>query len=170
MLDFLSLPSLNQDADEADLTEEELAEREAQAKKDRIAFHREHVRNGPAKFRHVTPGQAKRQRRRDLARQTRKAQRAQRRAFISKVQEHALLRGQLQAVGVIAYETDFRPSEEARFNAARWILTHYGSDDIENLGDDDSNQSYLRDALQAAFDRFSDLSGVERSEVEYAGA
>lgn len=166
MLDFLSLPSLNE-AEDRDLTEEEIAEAEAQAKKDRIKFHRTHVRNGPAKFTHVTNGQVKRQRRRDLARQTRKAAQAQRRAFRATLQEHALLRGQLQAIGVIAYETGFTPSDEARFRAARWIVTHYGADEVPDLGEEGAEQAYLRAAIQAAFDRFADLSGVERSAVEY---
>ena len=160
MLDFLSLPSLNEDT-KADLTEEELDALDAQAKKDRIAFHRDHVRNGPAKFRHTTAGDAKRERRRALARQTKKARKAQRRDFIATVQEHALLRGQLQAVGVIAYETDHVPTDDARFAAARWIVQHFGKPE-------DQGDSLLRNAVQGAFDRFSDLSGVERSEVEYA--
>lgn len=168
MLDFLSLPSLNDSADKADLTEEELAEREAEAKKERIAFHRTHVRNGPVKFGHTTNGDAKRERRRSLARQTRKAARSQRRAFIATLREHALLRGQLQAVGVIAYSTDFQPSADARFRAARWIVSNYGPEELPNLLDDGAETEYLRAAIQAAFDRFSDLSGVERSEVEYA--
>lgn len=160
MLDFLSLPSLN-DTEERDLTEEEIADLEAQVKADRIKFHRTHVGNGPAKFRHTTAGDEKRERRTALARQTKKAQRAQRRNFIATRDEHALLRGQLQAVGVIEYETDFVPSEDARSAAAKWIVQHYG--DVTNSGDD-----LLRRAVQAAFDRFSDLSGVERSTVEYA--
>lgn len=160
MLDFLSLPSLSK-SEEPDLTEEELDALDAQAKKDRITFHRDHVRNGPAKFRHTTPGDAKRERRRALARQTKKARRAQRREFIGTVQEHALLRGQLQAVGVIGYETDYTPTDDARFAAAKWIVQHHG--DLADQGDD-----LLRNAVQRAFDRFSDLSGVERSEVEYA--
>lgn len=164
MLDFLSLPSLNQDDAEArDLTEEELDALEAEAKADRIAFHRAHVRNGPVKFGHVTPGGAKRERRRLLARQTKKAARAQRRAFIGRVQEHALLRGQLQAVGVLEYTTDYAPSDEARFTAAKWIVQHYG-----NLLDE--GDALFRNAVQAAFDRFADLSGVERSAVEYVEA
>lgn len=167
MFDFLSLPSLNETEDR-DLTDEERAEIEAQEKADRIKFHRTHVRNGPVKFGHTTPGDLKRDRRRGLARQTKKAARAQRRNFISRVQEHALLRGQLQAVGVIAYETDFAPSDEARFNAARWIVNNFGPDDLPNLLDDGAEQEYLRSSIQAAFDRFADLSGVERSEVEYA--
>lgn len=160
MLDFLSLPSLN-DAEERDLTEEEIADLEAQAKADRIKFHRTHVRNGPVKFGRAPS--AKQERRRALARQTKKATRAQRREFIAKVQEHALLRGQLQAVGVIAYETDYAPSDDARFAAAKWIVQHYG--EVTDSGDD-----LLRNAVQAAFDRFSDLSGVERSDVEYTEA
>jgi hypothetical protein len=163
-VDILSkLPFLSGDANN-DETIDEVA-LEVEAKADRIKFHRAHVRNGPANFKEQTSGQVRRAKVRALAGRTRKAARAQRREHFAQRAEHALLRGHLQAIGVIAYETDFVPTQDARFVSARWVLNNYGGD---LSGDDFNEAEFLRAAVQAAFDRFSDISGVERSEVEYA--
>lgn len=164
---FDSLPSLVQD-DAEDLTDEEVAELEAEAKKDRIAFHRTSVRNGPVKFGHPTSGQLRRQRHRDLARQTKRGVRGQRKQFFANRREHAVLRGVLQAVGVVEYETTVVISDAVRFRSATWILNNFGAKEIPNGGKDGLEADYLRNAVQAAFNRFSDLSGIERSPIEYA--
>lgn len=135
---------------------------EAKAKAERIAFHRSHVKNGPAKFRSVGPSDEKRARRRALARQTKKAERAQRKQHFAQTREHAILRGHLQRVGVIAYETDYQPSESQRLQSAAWLIHRFVP-----VSEIDDVQAALQTAVQRAFDRFSDLSGVERSEVEY---
>jgi len=160
---FQNLKSLTGDAEPEQVSDEQAA---AEARAERIKFHRAHVRNGPVNFKGQSNGQAKRERRRELAGRTRKARRKQVRDFLAQQREHAILRGHLQAIGVVAYETDFDPSVTARFESARWVLNNFGSSDILTL--DKSEGDYLRDAVQAAFDRFADISGVERSEVEYA--
>lgn len=139
---------------------------EVEARADRIAFHRAHVRNGPVNYKEQTSGQAKRARLRELAGRTRKARRAQVRDFLAQQREHALLRGHLQAIGVVAYESGFVPTDDARFASARWVLNRFGPAELVSTEGDEAE--FLRRAVQNAFDRFADLSGVERSEVEYA--
>lgn len=158
MLDFLSkTPSMT--------PTDEVASDEQKAKAERIDWHRRNVRNGPVKFRQPGPSDEKRQRRLALRRQTKKAERAQRKQHFAQTREHALLRGQLQRVGVIAYETDFQPSGQDRMQAVAWLIHRFVEiSDLEEIELEDA----LRLAVQRAFDRFSDLSGVKRSEVEYA--
>lgn len=167
MQDFLSIPSLAEP--DADLTEEELAARAAEIKADRVAFHRTKVRTGPARFSSPTSGQARRQGHRDLARQTRKGRRAQVGAFLDQQRGLAVLRGHLQAIGVLAYATEgFEVPDTVRFASARWVLTHFGSDEIFDFGTEAAEADYLRAAVQAAYDQFTSLTGLPQSEVEYA--
>lgn len=133
-------------------------------KQERIDLHFRQVRNGPVTWRDQTSGQIKRAKTRALAGRTRKARRAQVRDFLAQQREHATLRGHLQAIGVVAYETDFVPSAEARFTSAAWIVRNHSEPTDLDLGE----AQFLRAAVQRAFDRFADISGVERSEVEYA--
>ena len=157
------IPFLSGDTstDEETLDEVAIALKE---KRERIEFHRHQVRNGPANWRTQSSGQVKRAKVRALAGRTRKARRAQIRDFHAQQREHATLRGHLQAIGVVAYETDFVPTAEARFQSARWIVNnHSEAADLEL-----SETEFLRRSVQRAFDRFADISGVERSEVEYA--
>ena len=157
MIDSLSsLPSLsgNDDLEVAEVDE-------AQEKRDRIAFHRDHVRNGPVTFKHVTGGQVRRSKLRELRGRSRKARRAQVHSFLDQQSEYATLRGLLQAVGVVAYVTDFRPSDEVRYRSARELVQRFG--DVT-----DSDENLVPNALQKAYDRYADLTGQERSKIEYA--
>ena len=138
MLDFLKLPSLKGDAPDAD---------EPTGPRGRKS-------QGPQKFRTVTNGQIRRARDRAIAGQYRRTARAQRRAHWAKLREHATLRGHLQAIGLIEYGSDFQPTDEQRLASAGWIIANFPTEDVQG-------------SIQAAFDRFSDLSGVERSAVEY---
>ena len=156
MIDMLNLPSLG----EIESADPEVDE--AQAKKDRIAFHRERVRNGPVSFKQVTNGQIRRARLRELQGRTLKARRAQVRDFLSRSREVANLRGHLQAIGVLEYVTDYQPSEEARFRSARALVGRFGDMSLAEDGD-----ALLRDAIQKAYDRYATLTGQETSPVEF---
>lgn len=151
-----SLPFLNNDqSEEID---------EAQAKRDRIAFHRDHVRNGPTKFKTVSNGQVRRAKTRELNGRAKKARRHQVRTYFANLREHAVLRGQLQAVGVLPYHESTPDSAKVGLDGAvratRAIVQRFG--DIT-----DSDDILVRNALQKAYDRFCVLSGVEASEIEY---
>lgn len=156
MIDFLSkqLPALDGDTDvEVD---------EAQAKRERIAFHRDHVRNGPVKFPHVTSGQIRRAKARDLASRAKKARRKQVQNYFAAQREYATLRGHLQAVGVLPYALrKGKISEVSLLRSARWIVQNFGSVEL-------SESEILKDAIQKAYDRFCVLTGQETSAVEYA--
>jgi hypothetical protein len=156
------IPFLTGDTNDDKTIDEQALEVEARA--DRIAFHRAHVRNGPVNYKEQTSGQAKRARLRELAGRTRRARRKQVRDFLAQQREHAILRGHLQAIGVVAYETDYEPTDEARFQSAAYVVRKFGK--VSDLDLDETE--FLRQAVQRAFDRFADISGVERSEVEYA--
>lgn len=156
------IPFLTGDANAEETIDEHALEVWARA--DRIAFHRAKVRNGPVNYKEQTSGQAKRARLRELAGRTRKARRKQVRDFHAQQREHALLRGHLQAIGVVAYESGFVPTDEARFASAAYVVRNFS--EAADLELDETE--FLRRSVQRAFDRFADLSGVERSEVEYA--
>ena len=160
MIDFLSsLPSLSGN-DDLEVVEVD----EAQEKRERIAFHRDHVRNGPVTFEHVTGGQVRRAKLRELRGRSRMARRSQVQSFLDQQREYATLRGLLQAVGVVAYATEgFSVSDEVRFRSARELVQRFG-----DLNDSDSD--LVPNALQKAYDRFADLTGQERSQIQYAGA
>lgn len=156
MIDFLNLPSLG-GVESADSEVDE-----TQAKRDRIQFHRERVRNGPVTFKSVTNGQVRRARLRELARSSKRARRSQVQSYFTQQREHAVLRAHLQGIGVLPYALrSGRLSEEQMMLSVRWIVEHFGNVD-------DSDDDLLKNALQRAYDRFSDLSGQERSEIEYA--
>lgn len=157
ILDLLSkLPFLNHDdVDEVD---------EEQAKRDRIAFHRDHVRNGPANFKTQSSGQVRRAKTRALAGRAKKARRHQVQTFFANQREHAVLRGHLQAVGVLPYHesapASVKVNPDGAVRATRAIVHQFG--DLT-----DSEDTLVRNALQRAYDRFCALSGVETSEIEY---
>ncbi len=120
-MDILSkIPSLSKSPEEAAEIDE------AQAKRDRIKFHRDNVRNGPAKFRHVTAGQERRARTRALARQTKKARRAQIRNHHETQRLAATVRGQLLLAGVLPYADSRTPEPVAQVKAVVWIVQRFG--------------------------------------------
>lgn len=152
MLDFLKLPSLTE-TDESEQTEEE-------AKAERIRFHREKVRNGPTTFRHITGGMIRRAKYRDLTRNARKVRRGQIRDFLASEREIAVLRGHLQAVGVLSYASDFVAPDELRLVAATALVRRFG--DLTEDG-----EQILRTSIQRAYDRYCTLVGQETSPVEF---
>lgn len=141
-----------------ELSDEEIA---AQEKAERIAFHRRSVRNGPAKFHHVTSGQIRRAHARDIARQTRKTRRKQVRAFKAQQAEAATLRGHLQAAGVLAYvnpglTAQGRPEQARR--SIIWLVEHYYPAEINETVE--VTEDVVRRGIEAAAQRWQTLVGM----------
>lgn len=153
MFDFFNLPSLAAD-DEIDTTE-------ADEKADRIRFHREKVRNGPAKFSTPTNGQLRRAEKRAGQRALKRRRQEQVRTYFAREREAAVLRGHLQALGVLP-KVGHGKLSDSYYDSTTWVARKYG-----DLTQADETR-LLRDAIQKAFDRYCDLMGQERSEIEYA--
>ena len=123
MFDFFSkLPSLLGRQDDSEPTDAEL---ELEAKKERIEFHRTHVRNGPTTFRHVTEGDARREQARAVRRQMKKARRSQLRSYHQTQRLAATVRGHLQLAGLIPFVVPqpLDPWQQAR--SAAWLVQHF---------------------------------------------
>lgn len=134
---------------------------EAQAKKDRIAYHRDHVRNGPVKHRSITSGQERRARQRRLERQTRKARKAQVRLYLAQQREAATLRGHLQAAGVQAYAGEHVATGEQALRSIVWIVRHYADDSaVDENGRVEVTHEVVVGALTAALNRWQTLAGM----------
>lgn len=128
LLDFRS----NHDDEERVLTAEEKSEIAAEEKRERIEWHRRNVRNGPAKFGVITAGRQKSRFRRRQEADARKATLKHRRAWIRNRHYVAILRGQLQALGVVEYTTpDHKATSAAVASAATWVVREFGQRDID---------------------------------------
>ena len=137
-------------------------EAEAEAKRRRIKFHRESVRNGPVKFKTVTNGQVRRMKARALKSHSRKVYRQQVRQYLANQREAAILRGQLQAAGVVSYAIPSRKlTPKAAHDAIVWIIERYASSDESGVVE--VTQEVVVDALLAALNRFETLTGLPSS-------
>lgn len=150
---FLKTPSFMRRTPEIPVSEDPAADKAA-----RIKFHREHVRNGPRPFSYVTSGQVRRQRERDAASMQRKSSKRYRRDWMNNRLRLAILRGQLQAVGAIVYESGIKPTEEQQRQAATWIVREFGErdDDGALVFHDD----LLKDAVAKAYNTYRDATKV----------
>lgn len=149
-LDILSkLPFLNQDESDDDLSDEE---REAQAKKDRIKFHRESVRNGPVKFKSVTSGMIRRAQARDLARRTKKVRRTQVQNYVATQRFGASVRGHLQHAGILPFiNREVDPQQQVI--SAAWLVQRFGVNvEVDGVETDEVSFAYhdVLNALSAA--------------------
>lgn len=157
---FSKLPFLKSDK------AEEVAEvDEAQAKKDRIAFHRDHVRNGPTNFKHVTGGQVKRAKVRALARETKKARRAAIRQYHADQREGATLRGHLQAAGVLPYFGDHTATGAQALASVEWIIARYAPAPADGSGVVEVNSKVVVDSLTAALNRWQVIVGYPQTKL-----
>lgn len=93
------LPGFAKRSADAELADE--AYEAEQAKLARIQYHRDHVRNGPVKMRHISSGRVASQDRRREAARVRKQNRDYRRDFMRSRGQLAILRGQLETVAAI---------------------------------------------------------------------
>ena len=123
-------------------------EREAQAKRERIEFHRARVRNGPAQFaRGMHPARRKRI---DARSHQRKARDRRVRTFLHNQMGLAVLRGQLQAVGALPYaDHSFRPSQGVVEASVQHFLRRAG---VDHKAAAELNGPVLLDRLRAQID------------------
>jgi hypothetical protein len=144
--------------EERELTPDEIAEQEAEAKKERIKFHREHVRNGPRTFAYATSGQQRRFRARGQAAARRKMNKRYRREWMRRQAELATLRGHLTILGVIECRNaavkaaGFAPSTVQE--SCVWVIRKYGERDDE--GNIVQSDQLLDNAVAAARKAFVD--------------
>jgi hypothetical protein len=83
--------------------------------------------NGPVTYKTVTAGQIRRAEQRARAKQRSQAFRAQRKAYIDREAELAVLRSMLQAIGVLPYVTpEYLVTEERKASATKWLEAKYG--------------------------------------------
>lgn len=145
---------------------------ENEAKKARIKFHREHVRNGPVKFNPPTNGQLRRAEERALRTQTRKTRRRQVRAYLADQREGAVLRSKLQAVGLLSYVQRSRKLDpRIGYEATVWLVQRFASDDLaDEQGRVEVTEQVVRDAFQSALNRWESIVGLPTSQIaeEYA--
>ena len=138
-IDFLKkLPSLKATQDDID------ADAEAKAKADRIAFHRERVRNGPVSFKPVTAGQERRARARAVRKQMRVTRKTQVRNYFETQALGAQVRAHLQGAGVLPY-VHARPLDlHQQVVSAAWLIERFGKE-----GEDGTTSYAYEDVLLA---------------------
>lgn len=83
--------------------------------------------NGPATYRTMTNGQVRRMQARARRSAAQKAYVGQRRAYMNREAERAVLRGMLQVLGHIPYVDHQKPTEARMIRAADWVIDNYGT-------------------------------------------
>lgn len=130
-----------------------------------VKFHRDNVRNGPANFKGQSTGQIRRAKQRVLDGQTRRARRRQIKTFLEHQREASTLRGQLQAAGVVAYNSpDFTIAPRQALASIVWIVQRYA--DAPDGARVDVTYDVVIASLQAAMNRYEDLIGSPRSTMD----
>ena len=119
-------------------------EREAEVKKERIKFHRLHVRNGPAKFRTTTNGQVRRARRRAAKREQKRAYKEQVRNHLSTRMLASVTAGQLRLAGVLPYVHERELDRVQQVRSTVWIVQRFGTEN------DEGDPSFLLDDVKQA--------------------
>jgi hypothetical protein len=157
-VDILSrIPFLNSKTEpDDDRTDEAI---EAEAKAERIRFHREKVRNGPTNFKFLTNGQIKRAERRELAGRTRKARRAQVKNYFDTQRLAASVRGHLQSAGVLPYAVEREIDRQQQVVSAAWLVTRFGVD-IEDTDEVSFAYNDVLIALGAALKFYGQAVGL----------
>jgi hypothetical protein len=151
-------------------TEEEAAEfDEAQAKKDRIEFHRRSVRNGPVSYRTPTNGQIKRERKRALARETKKARRRQVRQHLANQREAATIAAHLRGAGILAYSQEsFTTDPQRARRSIIWIVARFAEAPQDGTGRVEVTEAVVRQSLTAALNRWQSLVGLRETPLSPA--
>ena len=123
---FSHLPFFNK----ADDAEPELSpeEQEAQAKAERIEFHRTQVRNGPVSFRSISAGQQRRARERAEKSAIRKNFKREVKQYHERQMVAAVLRPHLQTLGLIPTATGRVFTEHEQIVSTGWIVQRYGTE------------------------------------------
>lgn len=158
---FSKLPFLGTDAAD-EIVEMTTEEAEAQAKKDRIEFHRTKVRCGPVNWKHMTNGQVRRAQKREMDRQTKKAWRAEKRNYFERQRVAAYLRGHLQTVGLIPFIDGHTASLDDQIASTVLINRLYGTEvilDGEPAGYVSFERTDVLNALKSAAKFYGSTTG-----------
>jgi hypothetical protein len=136
---FSKLPFLkSDDAEQAEVDE-------TQARKDRIKFHRDHVRNGPSNFKTLTSGQIRRAQRRELNGRTKKARRAQVQNYFATQRLAATVRAHLQHAGVLPFVNENHVLDlHKQVVSAAWIVQRFGTEIEVEVTDDDGETRVVK--------------------------
>lgn len=141
---------------------ESAADLELEAKKDRIEFHRRSVRNGPISFKTPTQGQLRRAGRRGTARMAKKSRRAQVKSYFAAQREAAVLRGNLQAVGVLAFSRSHAKIDPVKAERSiRWFVVNY-------LPAGELPTNPIQASMLNALHRWQDLVGLPHTSLQEA--
>jgi hypothetical protein len=135
----------------------------ADEKKARVEFHAKQVRNGPVNWRTITAGQQRRAAARSQKGSIRKANARHRRTFIAKRLDTAVLRGHLQAAGVVEYhDPAFEVPSSTKANALMALVSKYGKRDEHGNLDFDAagHEQLVIDALEAAKNDYLERVGA----------
>jgi len=147
---FSHLPGLGKKVtprdDVVELTDEEQA---AQAKAERIEIHRTQVRNGPAKWSHVTSGQIRRAAKRAQDREVRKNFKREVNEYLMKQRVAATLRPHLQVLGLVSTYDNRVFSLHDEVVSTGWITQRYGRE-TEVDGVKTGHVSFLHEDVLAA--------------------
>ena len=111
--------------DEPELSPEE---REAQAKAERIEWHRTQVRNGPVSFRSISAGQQRRAKGRAEKSAIRKNFKREVKGYHERQRVAAILRPHLQALGLVPTATGREFTEHEQIASTGWIVQRYGTE------------------------------------------
>lgn len=117
---FSRLPFLDGSKDEV--------EPQTDTKAERIAFHRQKVRNGPVKFKEMTSGQIRRAEQRQAKRRQKKAYRAEVRNHLEKQQLASRVRGHLQRAGYLPYHDGHEAGVREQIVSTQWIVQRFGQE------------------------------------------
>lgn len=137
----------------------EVEEDPAQAKKDRIAFHRTSVRNGPANFKTVTTGQRRRAMVRATQSMQRKGYRSQVKAYFAAQREAASLRHRLQAVGLLPYRAEVNLPQYRVFRASVDLIQAFA--EAQPGEQVEVTEAVVRQAFETALNRYLKLVGQQ---------
>lgn len=154
------LPFLNKTDDLQDLVDEA-----DEAKKERIAFHRAKVRNGPVSFKEPTTGQRRRERERMVKGMQRKTRRRQVQLYFLTERENSILRGKLQAAGLAPYVFRSEPDRIEQVASVVWLVQRFGEVDPET-GRIDFSETSVRKSLQSALNRWESINGEPASQID----
>lgn len=150
------IPSLRSDEDTR--SPEEIAKQE---KQDRIDFHRSSVRNGPVSYKSPSNGQIRRAKAREIKRNMRKTRSRQISSYFASVREEAVLRGHLQAVGLVGYSTrSYKPTPLQVRESAIALIKQFA--DAQGAVVEVTEEVVL-DSFRSALSRWANLNG--RSDI-----
>lgn len=150
--------------DDRELTPEELEAEAAEAKKARIKYHRDNVRNGPVKYRSITTGMQRRAAERAQDSQARKTNRRYRRAWMAQRAEIATLRGHLIILGVVECKGDTVFTPEQIRESSVWVIRKYGTRD-EETGELVQHDNLLAESVGKAREAFLQFHGAQERQA-----